>query len=105
MHNRTDANHSEIVSALQTIGATVQDLSQVGSGCPDILVGWRKVNYLMEIKPEGMRNKKNGGLKNTQPEWHANWRGHKSIVYDEMDAFRVLGISEATLEQMGYVGI
>ena len=55
MFNRTDANHQEIVAALQTIGATVQDLSQVGAGCPDILVGYKKQNYLtvcVKVNPD-----------------------------------------------------
>ena len=105
MFNRTDANHQEIVAALQTIGATVQDLSQVGAGCPDIICGWRGVNYFFEIKPEGMRNKKNSGLNEKQVKWHACWRGQTSVIYNEMEAFQVLGISEHTLEQMGFVGI
>lgn len=48
--NRTDAPHQEIMSALRKCGATVVSLSNVGRGCPDLLVGWRKRTLLIEVK-------------------------------------------------------
>ena len=50
MPARVDANQPVIVAALRAIGATVQHLHAVGQGCPDILVGYDGVNFLMEIK-------------------------------------------------------
>ena len=47
---RTDNNHQEIMDYLRkTMGAQVQDLSGVGKGCPDLLVGWRGVDFLLEV--------------------------------------------------------
>ena len=47
---RKDANHDEIVSALLQVGADVVDLSQHGDGLLDLLVGFRGVLMLIEIK-------------------------------------------------------
>ena len=47
---RVDDNHAKIVASLRLVGCTVLDLSAVGQGCPDIMVGLAGVNYLIEIK-------------------------------------------------------
>ncbi|KAF1009508.1 MAG: hypothetical protein GAK28_00146 [Luteibacter sp.] len=47
---RVDDNHAEIVRALQRIGVYVVDCSHVGSGFPDLLVAFRGVWTLIEIK-------------------------------------------------------
>lgn len=88
MRNRIDGNHSEIIKALQKCGATVQDLSQVGGGCPDILVGIFGKNYLIEIKnPETKYD-----LSTEQILWHDQWKGHKIVVRTVDEALRVIGV-------------
>ena len=82
---RVDANHSMIVAALRQVGATVQDLAKVGQGCPDILVGFRGRNYLMEIKV----NK--GKPTHAQDVWHLTWQGQVVIVRDVDEALHVIG--------------
>jgi hypothetical protein len=47
---KVDANQREVVAALRGAGATVQLLHAVGEGCPDLLVGYRGGNYLLEVK-------------------------------------------------------
>jgi len=47
---RVDRNQAEIVKALRAVGCSVQQLHTIGKGCPDILVGVRGRNLLMEIK-------------------------------------------------------
>ena len=47
---RIDKNHDDIVQALRAVGATVQSLAAVGSGVPDLLVGFRKQTFLVEVK-------------------------------------------------------
>jgi len=71
---RVDNNQAEIVQALRDVGASVQCIHTVGGGCPDIIVGHRGVNLLMEIKSE------KGKLNIAESEWHRNWRGHVYIV-------------------------
>lgn len=49
---RVDCNQKDIAHALKTFGATVVDLSGVGKGCPDLLVGFKNKTYLIEIKKD-----------------------------------------------------
>lgn len=71
---RTDANQAEIVKALRDIGASVTILSQVGHGVPDLLVGFRRSNMLLEVKTEG------SGLTSDEAKWFAEWRGQVYVA-------------------------
>jgi hypothetical protein len=82
---KVDANHGVIVAALRQVGASVQDLAKVGQGCPDILVGYRGQNYLMEIKT----NKGKATL--PQIAWHTFWQGQVVVVRDVDEALHVIG--------------
>ena len=79
-----DENHKEIVAALEAIGCSVLDLSRVGDGCPDILVGWRSTCVLMEIKKLG------GKLNKDQELFHQLWRGSICVVRTPEEAIRVM---------------
>lgn len=84
--NSLDGNHLEITNALRLAGATVQDLSGVGNGCPDIIVGFNNKNHLLEIKmPTGKLNKR-------QQRWHKKWSGGVQVVSSSEDAFNACGI-------------
>ena len=86
---RVDANQPDIVRALRQIGATVQHLYVIGDGCPDLLVGFRGVNYVLEVK-DG--DKPPSGRKLTPDElrWHDEWRGEVCIVKNEYEAIEVI---------------
>ena len=47
LKKKTDANQKQIISDLKKIGVSVLNLSRVGGGCPDILVGWQGKNILI----------------------------------------------------------
>ena len=49
---KADANQLEIIEAFLKCGCKVIDLSKVGGGCPDLLVGHRYGNDLVEVKAE-----------------------------------------------------
>ena len=74
MRNRADMNQAEIVQKLRDCGCSVQVLSQVGNGFPDLLVGFRGVNYLVEVKDVGY------DLSDKQRAWHALWNGQVTVV-------------------------
>lgn len=76
---KIDANQTEIVAALRKIGCTVQILSSVGKGCPDILVGYRGKNFLLEIK-DGAKPVSAQKLTPDQVEWHDLWSGQVNVV-------------------------
>lgn len=71
---RVDANQREITAALRKVGATVQLLHTIGAGCPDLLVGYRGRNWLLEVKT------KDGKLTLAEENWMWCWRGHYAEV-------------------------
>jgi len=81
---KIDIMQPMIVEALRQVGSTVQVLSAVGQGCPDILCGWHGRNVLMELKDE------KGELTPDQLVWHKKWTGQKDIVRSITDAIEVL---------------
>ena len=85
-----DDNQSEIVAALRAVGGSVVDLSSVGAGCPDVLCGYRGVNYAVEIK-DGAKVKSQRKLTPAQVEFHAAWRGQICVVETVDEALRAIG--------------
>jgi hypothetical protein len=89
---RTDQNHDEIVQALRKVGATVQSLAAVGAGVPDLLVGFRKQTFLVEVK-NGQASPSERKLTPAQVIWHHNWTGGSLAVVESVeDALKVIGL-------------
>lgn len=87
---RVDANQEQIVIALRAAGASVQVISAVGLGVPDLLVGFRDRNWLVECKnPDQAPNKRR--LTSDQKDWHAQWRGSVSVALSADEALRAIG--------------
>lgn len=86
---KVDKNQKEIVEALRKIGCTVQILSSVGKGCPDILVGYRSKNHLIEIK-DGKASKADQVLTPDQVKWHNDWNGQVDIARSVDDAIKIV---------------
>ena len=78
---KVDRNQPEVVEALRKIGASVLILSAVGQGCPDLLVGFRGKNILLEIK-DGKQVPSARKLTPDQKQWHAEWQGQVTVVDD-----------------------
>lgn len=77
---RVDANHAEMVKAFRALGCSVLDLSQLGNGCPDILVGVRgSHNVLVEIK-DGKKKPSARKLTPDEEEFFATWRGPRFVA-------------------------
>jgi hypothetical protein len=76
---KVDRNQAEIVNFVIQCGATVQHLHGVGKGCPDLLVGYRGVNLLWEIK-DGLAPLSKQRLTPDERDWHADWRGQVTVV-------------------------
>lgn len=86
---RVDGNHAEIVKALRAIGASVQDLSRVGDGCPDLAVGYHGKTILLECK-DGSKPPSARDLTADQKLWFAKWAGAASVVYTPEEAQMVV---------------
>lgn len=76
---KIDANQTEIVKALRKFGASVQSLASTGKGCPDLLVGFRGMNWLLEIKDD-QKVKSARKLTDDQVVWHESWRGQVHVI-------------------------
>ena len=81
---KVDANHAEIVEAFRKLGATVLDLSRVGGGCPDLLVGVRGVNILVEVKTA------RGTLRDSQQKFFDGWRGQCCVVRSVAEVIEIM---------------
>jgi hypothetical protein len=87
---KVDANQTEIVKALRQVGASVQSLASTGKGVPDLLVGFRGKNLLLEVK-DGGKVKSARKLTPDQVAWHQDWRGHVAVVESVEQAIKILG--------------
>ena len=88
---RIDANQTQIVSALRSVGASVELLSAVGKGCPDLLVGYRGMNLLMEVK-DGKKPPSERKLTSDQIVWHREWKGVVTVVNSVDEALFAIGV-------------
>ena len=88
---KVDDNQRAIVTALRGVGATVAHLHRVGMGCPDLMVGWRGTNYLMECK-DGDKPLSAQKLTPMQQEFHAGWRGQICVVNSPEAALAAIGV-------------
>lgn len=89
---RIDANQNEIVQALRDVGASVAITSMVGSGFPDLVVGFRGRNFLFEIK-DGSKPPSKRRLTDDEQEFFDTWRGIIFIVNDVNEALEILGVT------------
>ena len=80
---KRDTAERPIVDALRALGATVAQLDD--ANVPDLLVGFRGVNYLLEVKTG-----KYGKLEPGQAEWHQSWCGQTATVKTVEEALAVL---------------
>ncbi len=83
---KRDMNEKRIVEALRGVGATVAHLSS--PGMPDLLVGWRGENFLLEVKTT------KGTLTPVENAFFDGWCGHAAIVRSVDEALKAIGAIE-----------
>lgn len=87
---RIDRNQPEIVKVLRSLGATVQPLHTIGKGCPDLVIGYRGKNFLVEVK-DSMQPPSKRALTADELEWHVMWEGQVCVVESAEAARQLLG--------------
>jgi hypothetical protein len=97
-----DKNESEIVKALERVGASVTKLN--GTGVPDLLVGYQLRTFLLEVKNRdgkpggGAAQPSNGGngcMSPSQLKWWDGWKGVPPVVvWTVTDALVAIGAQE-----------
>lgn len=82
---RIDGNQNEIVEGLRRRGYSVQVLSMVGKGFPDLLVGAKGRNVLIELKDPSKPPSKRK-LTDDEQKFFDCWRGqvHKVETIEEI---------------------
>ena len=80
---RIDANQEQIVTALRAMGATVRIVTQ-GNGLPDLLVGFRGVTILMEVK-DGQKVPSARKLTPAEQKFFEEWRGGIVAIVNSVD--------------------
>ena len=88
---KIDANQPEIVKALRAVGATVTPTHAAGQGFPDLCVGFRGRNFLLEVK-DGSKVPSARRLTKDQVSWHATWEGHVEVVETTDEALQAIGV-------------
>lgn len=88
---RVDDNQAQLVKQIRQLGATVRHLHMVGDGLPDIIVGYRKKNFLIEIK-DFKKSKSQKKLTADEQEFFDTWKGQvdKCETLDEI--IKVVGL-------------
>jgi hypothetical protein len=78
---RVDENQKSLIHTFIACGASVLNLSTVGRGCPDLLIGYRGKTVLVEIKRDSK-------AKYTEPQikFMQEWRGGAVSRIDSVDA-------------------
>jgi len=107
--SRRDPNQGEIVEALRAAGASVEELDDVGAGVPDLLVGFRGRNFLLEVKSPPYKGPKGGRLpegarahqyelNDRQKKWHEAWSGQVAVVNSIDQALEAVGAESVPCE-------
>lgn len=89
---RVDENQPDIVKGLRARGASVQSLAAQGGGVPDLLVGFRGHNYLIEIKNPD-KPARDRQLTKAQVPWHQGWVGQVNICETLGECLAVIGLT------------
>jgi len=71
---RVDDNQQEIVKQIRRLGITVVHLHTIGKGCPDLLLGFKKKNFLIELK-DSKKTTSQKKLTDDEKEFFDTWRG------------------------------
>ena len=87
---KVDSNQRAVKQALELMGCTVVSLAAVGDGCPDLLVGYRGANLLIEVKNREGRAARKEHLTEEQGRFRLAWRGQFDVAYSPEDACRLV---------------
>jgi hypothetical protein len=89
---RTDRNHREISTACKQIpGVSYFNTHEIGKGFPDIVIGYKGKNYLVEIK-DGTKAPSQRKLTKAEAVFHESWTGQIATITSVDDLLTLLRI-------------
>jgi len=98
--HRRDENDREVVRDLEAAHCSVVDLTQVGGGCPDKLVGRDGVTLLVEIKRPTAPTRKDRTFSQKQRAFRRKWKGTEIVLVTT--ARQVIEAIDREIEKRGY---
>jgi len=93
---RTDKNHSEIMTCLRRLGCSVSSLHSAGEGIFDLLVSVGCLNILIEVK-DGSKPPSKRQLTEPQKKWHFSWQGLRAIATCPDDCVKIVNQTRVIL--------
>ena len=87
--SKPDSNHAEIRDGLRAIIGfqCVRDTKDFGDGWPDLVCGFRGVNYFLEVKKD-----KKAKLTPAEFQFSQTWDGQWNRVHNLEEAMKVIGL-------------
>jgi hypothetical protein len=90
---RTDDNQKSVVTSLRKIAnLSVTSTHTIGKGFPDLVVGYKGNNYLIELK-DGAKTKSQKKLTICETKFHDEWNGQVAICESVEDILLLLKIT------------
>jgi len=87
---KIDSNQKQIVKRLREIpGVSIVSIASVGNGTPDIIVGYKNFNYLIELKSSSISK-----LTEQEIKFIKDWKGNVAVCYNFDQVLQVIGIDE-----------
>ena len=80
-----------MMDAAEAVGASVLDIADLGAGAGDILVGFRGVNFLIEVKDDKQPPSKRR-LTPDEQEFHLLWTGQIDVCKNVDELLLLLGV-------------
>lgn len=88
---RTDDNQQLIVKQLRQLGCSVAITSMIGKGFPDLVIGWRGENFLIELK-DGSKSESKKKLTEDEYKFFNDWYGQVNKCESLEEICKVIGI-------------
>ena len=88
---RTDDNQQLIVKQLRQLGCSVAITSMIGKGFPDLVIGYKNKNFLVELK-DGAKTKSQKGLTMDEAKFFTAWSGQVDKCESLDEICKVIGI-------------
>jgi hypothetical protein len=91
---KTDKNHKEILDQCRQIPQlSAFSTHTMGKGFPDIVIGYKGLNYLFEIK-DGEKPQSARRLTQAESEFFCHWKGQVNVIHTIQDILEVLQIKK-----------
>lgn len=87
---KVDANQKGVIKSLRGIpGVSVAITSSLGEGFPDFVVGYRGVNYMIELK-DGNKPPSARKLTDDEELFKSKWKGQYAVCNSFDEIFKII---------------